>query len=103
MPALRRRTVLHRLPVVAVGLGFLALAGLPVSAEEGTLKAALFVPPSTTYGIPFKRFVDHVNETGKGVVQIRIVGGPTAVPPRDQPHPDPPALPAPPPPPTTSP
>jgi len=40
----------------------------------------VFVPPSTTYGIPFKRFVDRVNETGKGVLQIRIVGGPEAVP-----------------------
>ena len=44
------------------------------------MKAAVFVPPSTTYGIPFKRFVDRVNETGKGVLQIRIVGGPEAVP-----------------------
>src|SRR5947199_5763499 len=80
MPVLRRRTVLHCLPVVAAGLGFLAVASLPVGAEEVTLKAAVFVPPSTTYGIPFKRFVDHVNETGKGVLQIRIVGGPEAVP-----------------------
>jgi TRAP-type C4-dicarboxylate transport system substrate-binding protein len=80
MSALRRRTVLHRLPVVAAALSFLVVAGLPVGAEEVTLKAALFVPPSTTYGIPFKRFVDHVNETGKGLVQIRIVGGPEAVP-----------------------
>jgi TRAP-type C4-dicarboxylate transport system substrate-binding protein len=55
------------------------MAGL-ANAEELTLKAAVFVPPSTTYGIPFKRFVDHVNETGKGVLQIRIVGGPEAVP-----------------------
>jgi TRAP-type C4-dicarboxylate transport system substrate-binding protein len=45
-----------------------------------TLKSAVFVPPSTTYGIPFKRFVDRVNESGKGVLQIRIVGGPEAVP-----------------------
>jgi TRAP-type C4-dicarboxylate transport system substrate-binding protein len=80
MPALRRRTVLHCLPVLAAGLGFLAIAGAPAVAEEMTLKAAVFVPPSTTYGVPFKRFVDHVNETGKGVVQIRIVGGPEAVP-----------------------
>ena len=80
MPVLGRRTVLYRLPVVAAGLGFLAVAGLPVGAEEVTLKAALFVPPSTTYGIPFKRFVDRVNETGKGMLQIRIVGGPEAVP-----------------------
>lgn len=51
-----------------------------VSAQEVTLRAGVFVPPTTTYGIPFKRFVDRVNETGKGQVQIRIVGGPEAVP-----------------------
>lgn len=76
----RRRTVLHCLPVVAAGLGFLVDAGTSAGAEELTLKAAVFVPPSTTYGIPFKRFVDHVNETGKGALQIQIVGGPEAVP-----------------------
>lgn len=80
MLASRRKTVLHRLSVIAAGLGALAVAGQPAGAEEMTLKAAVFVPPSTTYGIPFKRFVDHVNETGKGVLQIRIVGGPEAVP-----------------------
>ena len=56
MPGERRRTVLHRLPMIAAGLGFLTIA--PAGAEEVTLKAALFVPPSTTYGIPFKRFVE---------------------------------------------
>jgi TRAP-type C4-dicarboxylate transport system substrate-binding protein len=71
--------VLHRLLVTASALGFCVIAGA-ANAEELTLKAAVFVPPSTTYGIPFKRFVDHVNETGKGVLQIRIVGGPEAVP-----------------------
>ena len=65
---------------IAAGLGLLLIACGAASAEEVTLKAAVFVPPSTTYGIPFKRFVDHVNETGKGVLQIRIVGGPEAVP-----------------------
>jgi TRAP-type C4-dicarboxylate transport system substrate-binding protein len=58
----------------------LAASGSAAIAQEATLKAAVFVPPTTTYGIPFKRFVDHVNETGKGVLQIRIVGGPEAVP-----------------------
>ena len=52
--------------------------------RRSTLKAAVFVPPTTTYGIPFKRFVDRVNETGKGVLQIRIVGGPEAVPGNNQ-------------------
>jgi len=73
------RTAIHRLRFAAVGLGLLT-ASTTAHADEITLKAAVFVPPSTTYGIPFKRFVDHVNETGKGVLQIRIVGGPEAVP-----------------------
>jgi TRAP-type transport system periplasmic protein len=80
MPALRRRTDLHRVKSILAALGFLAVVGAPATAQELTLKAAVFVPPSTTYGIPFKRFVDHVNATGKGVLQIRIVGGPEAVP-----------------------
>src|SRR5258707_14371886 len=75
-----RRNVLQGLGVIAAGLGFLAVAGTAAGAEELTLKSAVFVPPSTTYGIPFKRFVDHVNDSGKGVLQIRIVGGPEAVP-----------------------
>ena len=79
MPALHRRTAVACLPVLLAGAGLLALAD-PVRSEEITLKAAVFVPPTTTYGIPFKRFVDRVNETGKGVLQIRIVGGPEAVP-----------------------
>jgi TRAP-type C4-dicarboxylate transport system substrate-binding protein len=80
MSASRRRNVLQGLGIVTAGLGFLAVTGVTAGAQEVTLKSALFVPPSTTYGIPFKRFVDRVNETGKGLVQIRIVGGPEAVP-----------------------
>ena len=66
------------------GAALLLVPQAPVLAQEVTLKAAVFVPPSTTYGIPFKRFVDRVNETGKGVLQIRIVGGPEAVPANNQ-------------------
>jgi TRAP-type transport system periplasmic protein len=67
------------LRMAAAGVGAL-LAAETAAAQEITLKAAVFVPPSTTYGVPFKRFVDHVNETGRGLVQIRVVGGPEAVP-----------------------
>src|SRR5689334_8112925 len=79
MIAPHRRPALHPLRIAFMGLGFL-LASSAAWAEEVTLKAAVFVPPTSTYGLPFKRFVDHVNETGKGILQIRIVGGPEAVP-----------------------
>jgi TRAP-type C4-dicarboxylate transport system substrate-binding protein len=71
------RSSLRLLGGAAAGL---LLASGTAAAQEITLRAAVFVPPSTTYGVPFKRFVDHVNETGKGLVQVRIVGGPEAVP-----------------------
>jgi TRAP-type transport system periplasmic protein len=85
MPVLCRRTSPPRVPAtlgpLLAGLAFGALVvGSAARADEVTLKAAVFVPPSTTYGIQFKRFVDRVNESGKGVLQIRIVGGPEAVP-----------------------
>lgn len=80
MRALHSRSAIHRLRVAAVGLVIASASAITARADEVTLKAAVFVPPSTTYGIPFKRFVDHVNETGKGQLQIRIVGGPEAVP-----------------------
>lgn len=52
----------------------------PAMAKELTLKAGVFVPPHTTYGVPFQLYADHLNEIGKGVLQIRIVGGPEAIP-----------------------
>ena len=61
MPALHRRTAVACLSAVLAGAGLLALTPAARS-EEMTLKAALFVPPTTPYGIPFKRFVDHVND-----------------------------------------
>jgi TRAP-type C4-dicarboxylate transport system substrate-binding protein len=80
MPLVRRRNPLHRVEAAVAGLGVLIALASGAVGQEVTLKAAVFVPPSTTYGIPFKRFVDHVNESGKGVLQIRVVGGPEAVP-----------------------
>src|SRR5215470_7016110 len=87
MPVLCRRTSSPRLLAATIGpmlaalaFGVVSVMGSTASADEVTLKAAVFVPPSTTYGVQFKRFVDRVNETGKGVLQIRIVGGPEAVP-----------------------
>ncbi|EAQ02365.1 TRAP dicarboxylate transporter, DctP subunit, putative [Pseudooceanicola batsensis HTCC2597] len=60
-------------------VGAMALTA-PATAEELTLRAGVFVPPHTTYGAPFQMYADHLNEIGEGVLQIRIVGGPEAVP-----------------------
>jgi len=50
------------------------------AAQETTLSAVLFVPKNTTFGEMFVRFVDHTNAEGKGLVQIRLIGGPDAIP-----------------------
>jgi len=59
----------------------LAATGLsaPAGAQEVTLKAAVFVPPTSVYGAIFKRWADEVNRRGKGTLQINSVG-PEAVP-----------------------
>lgn len=57
----------------------LALA-LPAAAEEVTLRGVTAFATGTTFSRPFEAFVERVNETGAGVVQIEYVGGPEAVP-----------------------
>lgn len=51
------------------------------SAEEVTLRGASAFAADTTFDRPFKAFVGWINENGKGVLQINVVGGPEAVPP----------------------
>jgi TRAP-type C4-dicarboxylate transport system substrate-binding protein len=50
------------------------------AAQETTLNAVLFVPRNTTFGEIFVRFVDQLNAQAKGVVQLRLIGGPDAIP-----------------------
>jgi TRAP-type transport system periplasmic protein len=54
-------------------------AGAP-AAQETTLNAVLFVPRNTTFGEIFVRFVEQANREGKGLVQIKLIGGPDAIP-----------------------
>ncbi|WP_323019431.1 TRAP transporter substrate-binding protein DctP [Pararhodobacter sp.] len=71
--------------IYLAGLALSTVAGL-AHADEVTLRASAFVPTSTTYGVPFQLYVDRVNETGAGLVQIRVVGGPEAIPANEQPN-----------------
>lgn len=44
-------------------------------AEEVTLKAVSAFNPGTTFSKDFERFVERVNERGKGLIQIEYLGG----------------------------
>ena len=59
----------------------LALVAQAAAAEEITLKAITAFAEGTTYSRPFERFIQRVNETGKGLVHINYIGGPKAMPP----------------------
>ncbi|TMH45902.1 MAG: hypothetical protein E6H54_04305, partial [Betaproteobacteria bacterium] len=64
---------------IALATALLTCAGI-AWAQETTLNAVLFVPRNTTFGEIFARFVDHLNAQAKGVVQLRLIGGPDAIP-----------------------
>ncbi|AXK79932.1 C4-dicarboxylate ABC transporter substrate-binding protein [Pseudolabrys taiwanensis] len=61
----------------------LALFGLSGAAlaQEVTLRAVTSFAEKTTYSRGFERFIERVNETGKGIIRINYIGGPKAMPP----------------------
>jgi TRAP-type C4-dicarboxylate transport system substrate-binding protein len=61
----------------ALALG--AILGQPASAQETTLRAVSFVRLDDVWGKLFVEFVKQVNDNGKGLVQIRMMGGPEAI------------------------
>jgi TRAP-type C4-dicarboxylate transport system substrate-binding protein len=77
------RTASRIASVAALLCGWVMAAGTAATAQEVSLRASVFVPPNTSSGELCARFVDHVNQTYKGTVQIRLVG-PDAVPSLEQ-------------------
>ena len=77
-PMIRR----HTLGLVAAAL--LLSAVFPVSAQQVTLRAVNAFQEGTTYARNFERFVEKVNQEGKGLVQINYLGGPKAIPTMEQ-------------------
>jgi TRAP-type C4-dicarboxylate transport system substrate-binding protein len=59
----------------------LALAATSANAQEVTLRAVTSFAEKTQFSRNFERFIDRVNETGKGRVKINYIGGPRAMPP----------------------
>src|SRR5262245_27150874 len=67
---------------VAVFAGFaVALCATSAQAQEVTLRAVSSFAEKTQFSRNFERFIDRVNDTGKGRVQINYIGGPRAMPP----------------------
>lgn len=61
-----------------------ALLGAAAAQAETTLKAVSAFPSNLAFAQSFQGFVDLVNERGKGVVQIQMMGGPEVFPPNQQ-------------------
>lgn len=57
------------------------LAANAAHANEVTLRAVNSFQPGAMVGEPFERFIKKVNEEGKGIVQIDLMGGPSSMPP----------------------
>jgi TRAP-type C4-dicarboxylate transport system substrate-binding protein len=64
------------------GTASLAFTGLPLraSAQEVTINAVHFTPAQVSYAKSFLKFVDTVNQRGKGIIQIKVRGGPEIMP-----------------------
>jgi TRAP-type C4-dicarboxylate transport system substrate-binding protein len=70
------RWVAHAV-LLAAGL----IAAGSAGAQEVTLRAVTSFAENTTFSKPFERFIEKVNEDGKGQLKINYIGGPRAVPP----------------------
>jgi TRAP-type transport system periplasmic protein len=58
----------------------IALAATGVQAQEVTLRGVSAFQEGTQFSKNFERFIQKVNQDGKGAVQINYIGGPRAVP-----------------------
>src|SRR5271165_2699669 len=70
----------RRMKPIILGISALFIADV-AAAQEVTLKAVTAFTENTTYSRPFERFINRVNEEGKGLLRINYVGGPKAMPP----------------------
>jgi TRAP-type C4-dicarboxylate transport system substrate-binding protein len=58
-----------------------SILGTTANAQEVTLRAVSAFAEKTLFARNFERFLDRVNETGKGQIKINYIGGPRAMPP----------------------
>jgi TRAP-type C4-dicarboxylate transport system substrate-binding protein len=65
--------------LVAAAAAVVGFSVAPASAAEVTLKGASCFPIGSPPSRPYEAFVKKLNETGKGVVQIKMIGGAPAI------------------------
>ncbi|MEO6625555.1 MAG: TRAP transporter substrate-binding protein DctP [Burkholderiaceae bacterium] len=65
----------------SVAVATLLCASLPALAQEAVVNAVHFTPAQNSYAKSFMKYVEAVNEKGKGVVRIQVRGGPEVMPP----------------------
>src|SRR5690606_36635783 len=70
---------LKQLYTVAMAGCDFAMAAVPASAQEVTLRAVNAFQEGTYFARSFEVFVNRVIEEGKGKVQIQYLGGPKAI------------------------
>ena len=64
-----------------VAIAIVATFASPAFAQPVTLRAVTAFAEGTQFSKNFERFIEKVNQDGKGVIQINYIGGPRAVPP----------------------
>ena len=74
---------MRRISRLLLGLGASlgVLMAPSVQADEAVLTAISAFQEGSMIDRPFARFVEKVNEEGKGIVQIKVIGGPSTMPP----------------------
>lgn len=65
---------------VLTALALVCGMAAPAVAQEVTLRAIAGWPVSYEFVTRFQGFIDRVNEAGRGVVQIQLIGGPEVTP-----------------------
>src|SRR5712692_8953226 len=71
-------TIMRSISIAALAA---VLAATSAAAQEISLRAVSSFAEGTEFSKNFERFVEKVNNDGKGVIKINYIGGPRAVPP----------------------
>jgi TRAP-type C4-dicarboxylate transport system substrate-binding protein len=67
--------------ILLVGFTALTVSATSATAQEVTLRAVTAFAEGTQFSKPFERFIEKVNNDGKGLIKIQFIGGPRAMPP----------------------